>query len=355
MSQTMGICAIIPHGQKGFQPRVFGMGIFVRAAEVLTCAHVVDATLGLGGIKPTDQARIDVCFPFAEELCIDGTVDTTRWFPVTARRNQSDMAVIRLAEPVPSEIERAVLKHHDITNTRDQLLKIYGFPSKSFDDGSWISHSLGKAAEGRIVAPLPGGRGQFVGLPVTGAAVQRGFSGAGVYDPNQNAIVGMIVEADRDPDTRVAQFIDVPSLQRALGPRRDRPSTVVVEPPVMEKAGKNPEEIVIESYDAVVKALEGWREWLGLKAQHPLQTVVDTLAERGIVDKGISALFSKLLLLRNGLIFGLVRPKISDADAADYSTQAKLLTDVLRKNLPTSIEIASGRRSGDVHARECAA
>ena len=50
-----------------------------------------------------------------------------------------------------------------------------------------------------------------------GASIEKGYSGAGVYDPEQDAIVGMIAEVDKDPDRRAANFIDAASLCEALG------------------------------------------------------------------------------------------------------------------------------------------
>ena len=102
------------------------------------------------------------------------------------------------------------------TEKDHELVKVYGVPSKKREDGYWESDPEGLTSEGAIVGPLPRGRGQIVGLPVTGEAIQRGFSGAGVYDPNQNAVVGMIVEADPDTKKKVSRFVDAQSLNSAV-------------------------------------------------------------------------------------------------------------------------------------------
>jgi hypothetical protein len=220
MSQEMGICAIVPRDQQGYQPRVFGMGILVSDTEVVTCAHVIDGALDLKGRRPADDAVVSVCFPFAgKQVCLDARVDATRWFPPSNASDHPDIAVIRLVAPAPASVERAALRKYNFTRLADHPLKVYGFQSKVLSDGSWVSHPTGETSEGRIVGPLPGGRAQFDGLPVTGAAVQHGFSGAGVYDPNQDAVVGMVVETDKDRTKRVSQIIGTPSLEAALGTR----------------------------------------------------------------------------------------------------------------------------------------
>jgi len=102
MSETSGVCAIVPRGQNDFRPRVFGMGILVGDREVVTCAHVVLYALGLGLRESPGAAGVRVCFPFANRFpCIDGTVE--RWFP-TGRSTDgdvSDVAVIRLQKDAP--------------------------------------------------------------------------------------------------------------------------------------------------------------------------------------------------------------------------------------------------------------
>jgi hypothetical protein len=196
------------------------MGILVSDREVVTCAHVVLYALGKGLRESPDAAVVRVCFPFADGFpCIDGTVDLKRWFPPGRSRdgNVSDVAVILLMEDAPPSVGRANLRKHAKTEPSDIHPTAYGFRAKKLNNGSWQSHSRGEIAAGTIIGSLPGGRGQFDGLPITGAAVQRGFSGAGIYDPRRDAIVGMVVEADKNKRKKIAQFIDVPSILHALG------------------------------------------------------------------------------------------------------------------------------------------
>lgn len=214
MSETHGVCAIVPANQTGFRPLVFGMGILLGPREVVTCAHVVNLALGPDWQSAPEPPVVRVCFPFAEGGGIDGTVDRARWFPPdkTRQAELADIAVILLSADAPGSIAPAVLGEH--ASAADA--KVYGFRAQTNDKGDRQSHPHGEWAEGKIIGAQPGGRAQFAGLSATGARVQKGFSGAGVYDPGQNRVVGMIVEADRDAASKVAQFIDVRSLRKAL-------------------------------------------------------------------------------------------------------------------------------------------
>lgn len=208
----MGICALVPSDQNGFRPRVFGMGILVDDRMVVTCAHVISFAFGLPTQKEPGQSAVRVCFPFAKGYpCIQGTV--AGWIPAGRREDGklSDMALIQLEEDAPKSVERAVLRPYFIAAEA----RVYGFRGKKVGEGAWRSHPDGEWALGNIVGPQPGGRAQFDGLR-WGAGVERGFSGGGIYDPFQDAVVGMVVESDRQEARRIAQFIDVSSLEEAF-------------------------------------------------------------------------------------------------------------------------------------------
>lgn len=229
------MCAIIPLNQQHYQPEVIGMGILLDDREIVTCAHVVDQALGKGWqLRPT-PGRIRVCFPLAEGVpYLDGTVDKGRWFPhgPTGRGDVSDVAFIQLEDVAPSSAERAVLASH----SRGQLATSYGFRGTETEKG-WVSHPSGEWASGTIMGTLPGGRAQFDGVNELGAAIEKGYSGAGIYVTASDTVVGMIVEKDKDKAKKIAQFIDVQSLNKARGKtsasksiaRREAPSTQVAQ------------------------------------------------------------------------------------------------------------------------------
>ncbi|MEZ5402178.1 MAG: SUMF1/EgtB/PvdO family nonheme iron enzyme [Bryobacteraceae bacterium] len=207
MADTDGVCAIIPRDQKGLRPRVLGMGILVSEREVVTCAHVADKAKDFRG-------RIRLCFPFADgQPCAGGRIDEARYFRPgrTADGALGDVAVIVLDEDAPAPAVRLS------SPSPGSRAKSYGFRAKETGSGEWKSHPDGEWASGVVTGPLPGGRVQFEGLRQTGARVEPGFSGGGVFDPVQDAVVGMVVESDREPERKMAQLISAASLGRALG------------------------------------------------------------------------------------------------------------------------------------------
>lgn len=216
MSDKSGVCAIIPLNQKTYQPEVIGMGILLDDREVVTCAHVVDKVLDKNWhLKPT-PGRIRICFPLADGVpYIDGTVDKERWFPqippgLAGRGEVSDVAFIQLDDVAPSSAERAVLAGH----VKNQVADAFGFRGTETKEG-WLSHPYGEWVSGKITGSLPGGRAQFDGTNAIGAAIERGYSGAGIYVTVSDNVVGMIVE--KDQTLKIAQFIDVQSLNKARG------------------------------------------------------------------------------------------------------------------------------------------
>ncbi len=216
MAETSGVCVIVPKHQDGYRPKVIGMGLLVDDCEVVTCAHVVDQAIGVGWFDEPGDGVVKVCLPFADgAMSVLGKVDRERYYPPNRAEEGklTDIAVVELAGPAPKAVGRTVLQEH----TDDASVKVYGFRQKKLADDDWECHPDGEIVESKVLGRLPGGRVYFEGIRSTGAAVEPGFSGAGVYDPAQGAVVGMVVAATTEAGKSSAQFIDVASLYRALG------------------------------------------------------------------------------------------------------------------------------------------
>ncbi len=151
---------------------------------VLTCAHVVGER---------DTVRLD--FP----LLAPRRFFTAR---VVRRDPEADLAALRLegepptqARPMPFALAEDVWQHP---------FRTCGFP-RGYDEGVW--------AKGVLLAPT-GDRGwvQMEAERTTGFAVQRGFSGAPVWDDRLNAAVGLVVTAAGERETRAAFCIPVAQL-----------------------------------------------------------------------------------------------------------------------------------------------
>jgi len=279
MPDSKEICAIVPAGQQSYQPLVYGMGFLVNDKDILTCAHVIEAVLGIDWLK--GSGSVQVCFPFSETaqgaLVLQGQVDRKRWYPkgTPMKAKPTDIAVIVLEEVAPASVKRATLL--DPSFESNVTVKIYGFAGKTTPEGRIVSQPTGLHVEGKIMGELPGGRAQFQGLWTVGTYVQRGYSGAGVYDPQRDSIVGMVVRASTDEDERIAEFIGAPSLRQALGP-----------------AAATTGALSIQLTHAIPRWL--YHQIVGKKMEIEtyLKTIADILPEPDL-DRGLSGLLDTIL------------------------------------------------------------
>ncbi|UHD16377.1 HD domain-containing protein [Thiocapsa bogorovii] len=211
----MGSCAIVPADQANIAPLVHGMGILVSDTEVITCAHVLEDALGKDWQRRGVVGRVGLCFLLPEGVALRmGEVDQARLNPVHGGVDPAiaDTAVVTIAKGEPLRARRARLSETE--SAASTQLRAFGFPYVEQADQGY-SHPIGQWAWGRPAPKVFGGRSQFDGKTGEGAFITNGFSGAGVYDPDQDAIVGMVVSKDLTPETKVAQLIDVRSLRRA--------------------------------------------------------------------------------------------------------------------------------------------
>jgi hypothetical protein len=93
----------------------------------------------------------------------------------------------------------------------------YGYPGR-YDTG------LGGTG---VLAAWGGPANQWVELQaveVPGHRVERGFSGAAVYDQRTRAVVGIVVAEDKLAEAKLAWMLPVRTLTQLLGPSWPRPS-----------------------------------------------------------------------------------------------------------------------------------
>jgi hypothetical protein len=167
-----------------------GAGFLVAEGQVLTCAHVVAAALGLPEDTPeTPQAVVYLDFP----LVAPGRILTAR---VTHWQPGSDVAGLELDGDPP-----AAARPVRLVTAKDlwaHAFRAFGFPT-GCDDGVWASGLLrGRQAAGWV---------QIEDVKEPGYWVQPGFSGTAVWDEQLNGVVGMAVAADTDRGIKAAFMI----------------------------------------------------------------------------------------------------------------------------------------------------
>ncbi|UGQ12638.1 serine protease [Yinghuangia sp. ASG 101] len=189
-----------------------GAGVLVPGGFVLTCAHVVAAALGQAPDGPPPRAPVTVDFspsgapePRRARVVDDG------WFP--ALDTSGDVAVLMLesGEP-PPDAAPAPLDPGTRSDLRTVLA--YGYPNPGLADGVWVTATV----------TGPGGadpRWRQLDGAGEGVAVQPGFSGAGVWDPSRERVLGLVVAAYAPDRARVSWMIPFTAVARDWPPLAD--------------------------------------------------------------------------------------------------------------------------------------
>ncbi|MEU3250296.1 trypsin-like peptidase domain-containing protein [Streptomyces sp. NPDC006997] len=183
---------------------VTGCGFLVEPRTLCTCAHVVASALGTDATDPeSPPAPVTVDFPLLPEPSPRLTATVTHWRPVSGDGG-GDIALLRLAEPVPGT---APVRFAGGTAVWDHRFRVLGFPPRTEDHGVWV--------RGRLRAPVGKGWTSMEATrpaPGTGPVIGQGFSGAPVWDAEQDGVVGMTVAADTGTGATTAYLIPAPLL-----------------------------------------------------------------------------------------------------------------------------------------------
>jgi len=167
---------------------IVGAGFLISSEYLITCAHVVNESLGLivtSTKKPTDIIECD--FPIiASGTSLKTTVEV--WYPVKINSNDpQDIAILKLEDSVPSQAQPVSLITYKIGDLSDHNYKAYGF---SRDEGVW--------SYGKIIGHIANNKIQIEDNKSTGYAVEGGFSGTAIWDEQLGGVVGMAVMADKE-------------------------------------------------------------------------------------------------------------------------------------------------------------
>ncbi|NEO61896.1 MAG: trypsin-like peptidase domain-containing protein [Moorea sp. SIO4G2] len=175
---------------------VVGAGFLVSNGYLLTCAHVITEALGI--LQTTEEApteAINLDFPLiapGQKL----TASVVFWKPVSDTEVIEDIAGLRLNSKLPDSAQPVQLV--TAQNLWNHSIRVFGFP-KGHDHGVWASGVLrDKNAKGWL---------QIEDTKVTGYQVERGFSGAPVWNDQLAGVVGMAVAAERGRKNVKAGFL----------------------------------------------------------------------------------------------------------------------------------------------------
>lgn len=173
-----------------------GVGFLVSDRLVVTCAHVIAATLGKHE-TPSENPKVAVSLDFhLLAPNIELTAQIVFWLP-PAPDEGGDIALLELERTPPDGVQAIQLV------TTDDLWKhsfrAYGFPLGN-EKGEWVSGELfGQNSVGWIQIES-----------TSGYRVQLGFSGGPVWDDQIGGAVGMVVASDEGRSSAKTAFI-IPS------------------------------------------------------------------------------------------------------------------------------------------------
>ena len=167
------------HGSED-DPGLIGTGVVIDADRVLTCAHVVAAA-------GTAREPLWVSFPKADGCPRRLVASVLVAYSPPVR----DLAVLVLRESAPAGVEAAPLRCPRPADLAGHDWWAFGFPDHD---------PLGDSADGLVATALAHG---WVRLETESPYLARpGFSGAGLWSPVYNAVVGIVGQAHGNGDGR---------------------------------------------------------------------------------------------------------------------------------------------------------
>lgn len=190
---------------------VVGAGFLVSDRHLLTCAHVVAAALSIAQNaqeKPTGSIELD--FP----LIAPGQKVKSRvvfWQPVNPPLSGEDIAGLELEGNSPISIQPVYLLATE--DYWQHPIRIFGFP-QGHDRGIWATATLRDRSANNWV--------QIDALAAQDRAVEKGFSGAPIWDESLQGVVGMAVAAEKRREDVTAAFMIPTSILRAAWSDLDR-------------------------------------------------------------------------------------------------------------------------------------
>lgn len=187
-----------------------GAGVLIGEGRILTCAHVVAEALGCPAeqVTPADGAVLVDFAPSGDPRPRRARLVDGGWFP--ARSASGDLAVLDLEAGEPPAGARPAALHAG-DGAQPAEVSVYGHPRPGLGDGLWV-----EATATGPGGPNPAWR-QLDGR-ANGVAIQRGFSGAGVWDRGLGGVIGLVVAAYASSVERVAWMFPLAAVAREWEP-----------------------------------------------------------------------------------------------------------------------------------------
>lgn len=179
---------------------VLGAGCLVSLREVLTCAHVLPE-----GDGERAGLQVELTFgptgPHPVEVAADSVVPQ-------AADGSGDLAVLRLLTPLPAgNAEPAEFDEPKNGEFLDRRFITYGYPA---------GYPYGTTAVGVVRGAAGPALIQLQSETDFGQAVEHGFSGAAVFDPALERVLGIVVSKDTSADRRIGYMLPTREIERHI-------------------------------------------------------------------------------------------------------------------------------------------
>ncbi|WGD43275.1 effector-associated domain 2-containing protein [Streptomyces cathayae] len=177
---------------------VAGAAVLLTDRLAVTCAHVVEAALRCRRLDEAPKGAFPVDLPAFPRSRLTARVAPGGWFRDPPA---GDLAVLTLDGALPAGAAPAPVGGGPVGDGASVL--VYGHPATVLD-GVWArarTVAAGGAHPGWLQLDGDGGRG---------ACIERGFSGAGVWDEDQRQVIGVVasvLDGGGPVPTRVAWMI----------------------------------------------------------------------------------------------------------------------------------------------------
>lgn len=204
-----------------------GLGFLVADRYILTCAHVIEAALGLKEGHPDQPADpIKIEFPFNDSIPSDLKAQVVFWQPVQANSRYADIAGLRLNQPLPDAVVPITVK--SLKEYKDCSWEAYGCPHTQ--EYYWSKGTLRPAVEQGWV--------QMNVDRSTDKPIVKGFSGSPVWNDQSQSVIGMVVARLRQDNgpafmfpaqllEPAIRFIDVRTLDDLIAPHCEDISSAI--------------------------------------------------------------------------------------------------------------------------------
>jgi V8-like Glu-specific endopeptidase len=188
--------------------QVKGVAFAVTGRHLLTCAHVVNAAIDGRSEKQADRPQdlVTLAFPFLPDV---STVQAkvVYWKAPSDERSaaEEDIAGLELLTAVPGmpAVEFADYREGD------RLFSTLGYPAeRPLQTGIFV--------RGEILGSISPAWTQIQGTAEPGGRVERGFSGAPVWNLKQTHVLGMVVAEFGDEAAKMAAMLSTSVLKPAI-------------------------------------------------------------------------------------------------------------------------------------------